>query len=151
MTTSFWPPDDDGTGGGVVVIQGTVPWIVNGSGFLQPVSFVPAYSVYNYFSSISSVPNSVLSTILSFTASSDTYLGEIETSGTNIAEFRVYLNSVLISKQRTHFGWGLNLLFKYSFDLELGLKMVSGDLLEVKVIQTRPTLGDYEARLLYAK
>lgn len=110
-------------------------------------------TVKSLFNSISSVTSGSLTTILSYTvpvATTD-FLGKVEVSGTNIAQFEVYINTVLDARQRTYFGGELNAFFDYAFGTENGYKLNAGDLVEIKVIHSRPTLGDFEARILYAE
>jgi len=105
------------------------------------------------FNTVTSVSSSILTTILSYTVpiGKTDFLGKIQVSGTNIAQYDVYLNSILFSRQRTYFGGSLNALFDYDFEQESGYQLNAGDNIQVKVIHTRPTLGDFEARLLYAE
>lgn len=110
-------------------------------------------AVVSQFNSITSVPSGSLVTILTHTtaAGKNDFLSKIEVSGTNIAQFDVYINSVLSARQRSYFGGALNCLFDFEISQDLGLKTNPGDIIEVKVIHNRPDLGDFEARLLYAE
>lgn len=110
-------------------------------------------TVESLFGSITSVPSGSLTTILTYTVpvSETDYLGKIEVSGTNIGQYDVYINAVLKARQRTYFGGDLNSLFDYTMGQEDGVILNSGDIVEIKVIHNRPMLGDFEARILYAK
>lgn len=142
MATDVWInlPAAQGT---VTVIQGTTPWIVG---------VVPTKTVYSVFNSISSVSNGVLTTILSYTVpiGKTDYLSLIEASGSNMAQFELYLNGTLNARQRTSLT-EFNSQFNFLVDSEIGLPLSSGTLVEIKVIQDRPYLGDYEARMVYAE
>ena len=78
-------------------------------------------------------------------------MGFIEVSGTNIAQYEVYINTVLNARQYTYFGGELNAKFNYDFDQELGYKLNAGDNVQVKVIHVRPYVGDFNARFVYAE
>lgn len=107
-------------------------------------------SVYN---SVSSVSSSILTTILSYTVpvGKTDYLGKIEISGTNTAQYEIFINGNPNGLKRTYFGGSLNETLDYSFGNETGLKLNTGDIVEVKVIHGRPSLGDFEARLIIAE
>jgi hypothetical protein len=112
-----------------------------------------AQIVNSLFGSITSVASGVLTTILSYTVpiGKTDYLGQIEVSGDNIAEFDIYINSVLNARQRTYFGGELNTVFEYNMDSQLGFILNAGDIIQVKVIHNRLSLGSFEARILYAE
>lgn len=127
---------------------------VNADGSLN-VNATPgsAKTIFSTYSAVTSVPSSILTTILSYTvpvATTD-YINLIEVSGDNIAQFEVYINGIINARQRTYFGGNLNLTFNYSLDSETGYILNAGDNIQVKVIHNRPTLGAFEARLLYAE
>lgn len=113
----------------------------------------PPKNINSLFAAITSVPSSVLTTILSYTVpvSKTDFMGFIEVSGTNIAQYEVYINTVLNARQYTYFGGELNAKFNYDFDQELGYKLNAGDNVQVKVIHVRPYVGDFNARFVYAE
>lgn len=141
-----YPGGGGGGGGGGSVTQGTVPWIVAGT-----VDVSGSKTVVSLYNEITSVSSGVLTTILNYTATEIDYVGQIEVSGTNIAQYTVVINGTTNATQRTYFGGALNAVFKYSFDLENGFVLNTGDTIQVQVIQNRPDLGTFEARMLYAK
>lgn len=112
----------------------------------------PAKTVFNVFNSISSVPNGVLTTILSYTVpvGKTDYLSQIQCSGDNMAQYEIYINGVYSASQRTSLQ-AFNALFNFSTDSEIGLSLPSGTVVLVQVIQNRPSLGNYEARIVYAE
>lgn len=111
-----------------------------------------AKTVNSLFGSISSVGNGILTTILSYTVpvSKLDYLSLIEVSGSNMAQFEVYINGTLSARRRTSLT-EYNSQFNFLVDSEIGLSLISGTLLQIMVIQNRPDLGDYEARIVYAE
>lgn len=111
-----------------------------------------AKTVNSLFGSISSVGNGILTTILSYTVpiSKLDYLSLIEVSGSNMAQFEVYINGTLSARRRTSLT-EYNSQFNFLVDSEIGLSLISGTILQIMVIQNRPDLGDYEARIVYAE
>lgn len=103
-------------------------------------------TVRSIFDEALAVPSGSPTTILSYTAPSATTFIRVNTGGTNIAQFEVYINGTLNARQRTYFGATLDTTFDYSAGSE-GFVLNSGDLVEVKVTHQRPSSGDFEARL----
>lgn len=112
--------------------------IINASEILN--NLPPITNTYN---EITSLPASTLTTIVSTTATGNSRLILGEVSGTNIAEFTIEVNSVVIAKARTYFGSSLN----HNFDFKAGITLVNGDVVRARVIHNRPDLGDFNARL----
>lgn len=106
----------------------------------------------NTFAEITSLASGTETTIVTYTApvGKDTYLLASEASGTNIAQYTIYVNASAISKSYTYFGGNLKTEFDFrttEFDFP-GLKVSPGDVLTIKVLHGRPSLGDFNARLL---
>lgn len=99
------------------------------------------------YDEVSSVPSSTLTTIQTFTAAMGvlTYLQKIEISGSNIAEYTVEINGVVEDKKRTYFSGPFNVEFKF-VETGTGLPLDVGDVVRVRVIHTRPTVGDFNSR-----
>lgn len=97
----------------------------------------------NIYNEVLSVANNVLTIITSYTVINPGSLVSIDSSGTNIAEYRVYLNGGVISKKRTYFGDDLNA----SFSFDIGLNVTPGDVIQLRVIHLRPSLGDFNANI----
>lgn len=100
------------------------------------------------YSEITSVAASTLTAIQTFTAQIGvtTYLQKIEVSGSNIAEYTVEINSVVEDKRRTYFSGPLNTEFRF-VETGTGLPLSVGDTVRVRVIHSRPTVGDFNSRL----
>jgi hypothetical protein len=124
---------------------------INADGSINVVdsgsSSLTAFSVFN---SISSVPNGTLTPILNFTASTTNFLSKVEVSGTNMAQFEVWINGALRARQRTSLT-EFNAKFDFAIAEQTALILNSGDNVIVQVIQDRPNLGDYEARMIYGQ
>lgn len=105
-------------------------------------------NVINQYEEVTSVANSTLTTVLSKTFSVLSNLKRVSCSGTNIAEYRVILDGDIISKKRTYLGNSLNVDFIFD---EEGLELLPTSVLEIKVIHSRPDLGDFESNILYTE
>lgn len=93
-------------------------------------------------SSISGVTASTLSTILTYTVTSDVKLTRIGVSGTDYAKFQIFRNTVLIETKRS----GPDRSLDFIFTSPLGL--VSGDVLDIKVTHYAPgVLADFESTI----
>lgn len=103
------------------------------------------------FNEITSVPSAALTTIITYTVpgSTSAQLIRAELSGTNIATYNFYVNSVLSGKKRTYFSGGLDTTFDFIEDnlTQNGLPLNSGDIVEIKVIHSRPMVGTFDARI----
>lgn len=102
--------------------------------------------LFLYYDEITSVPTSIETTIQTFIALAPSFLKQLDVSGTNIAEYRVYLNTALINKKRTYFGGDLNTEISYS-NAGFGLALAISDVVEIKVIHIRPDVGDFNSSL----
>ena len=109
-----------------------------------PVGFGGTF--FSKFSDVTSVSSSSLTTILTHTvpALTSVVLYRIEVSGTNIATYEFYVNSTLKGRRRTWFNGNMSESFEFPVS---GYKLSATDTIDVKVIHTRPSLGDFEARL----
>lgn len=100
----------------------------------------------SYFTELNSVAFGSTETISSYTVPpgrSNTLI-KIDVSGTNIATYDVYLNGVSFARLRTYFGGDLS----HSLDFgNSGFNLQAGDIIEVKVTNFRPSVGDFESRV----
>jgi hypothetical protein len=100
-----------------------------------------AKSLYN---EISSVAIASLSNILTYTVpvGKTATIKKISVSGTNVADYQIFVNSSIVDRRRTYFG-NLN---EY-FYIDNSISLSASDVLYVKVIHERPDVGDFNARL----
>lgn len=91
---------------------------------------------------------SILTTVQTYTApvGKTTFIQKIEVSGTNIAEYSILINAVIQDKKRTYFSGDLNLAFVFA-ETGTGYPLTVGDVVTVKVIHLRPTIGDFNSRI----
>lgn len=105
----------------------------------------PGASSKSFYNEVTSVATSVITTVITYTVPGATTaaLQTIDVSGTNIAQFQVEVNTVVIDKKRTYFSGPFNEVF----DFKGSIPLVAGDVVRVRVLHTRPFVGDFNARL----
>lgn len=120
----------------VNVIGGAIDARLISSGLLR--------SVYN---EILSVASGVTTTIVSYTSpgGSINYLQKIAYSGTNMAQFELLINGIVSDKQYSYFA-GFNGEFIFNETLP-GLLVPVGQVISLRVIHQRPTVGDFNGRI----
>lgn len=90
--------------------------------------------------SITGVVNNVLSTIVTYTAPSDKKVSQVVVSGTVYAKYQLFFNTVLMETRRG--GPDRTLVFEFNNPL----RMLTGDILDVKVIHFDTTnTADFES------
>lgn len=99
------------------------------------------------YGEITSVAAGVLTTIQSYTAPlvGTTYLQLVSVSGTNVAEYRVLRQASIADKKRTYFGGNLNADLMFAGGT--GIPLDPGDTVTVRVIHSRPDVGDFNSRI----
>ena len=107
-------------------------------------SDVPPNLKYLY-NSISSVASGIETTLLTYTPLIHNKILKVDASGDNIAEYRVKINGSFVNIHRTYFGGGLNTVL----DFNSGINLSAGQTLLVTVIHNRPSLGNFNANVLY--
>lgn len=110
-----------------------------------PVTFAQTLNPLNVYNEVTSVGSGVLTTVITLIAVTDSIINQIGVSGTNIAEYRVLIDSTLIKKTRTYFGGNLD----YKLTFGEGLKLTTAQILTVEVIHQRPDLGDFNSTISY--
>ncbi len=103
----------------------------------------------SYFNAITSVPSDSLVVIITLTVPAETqcFLERVEVGGTNIAEYRMYKNDEILHQKRTSLLSGLDNAFIFSSVSKIGILLVAGDVLEIKVIHSQNEPGDFECRI----
>jgi hypothetical protein len=92
--------------------------------------------------SATNVPDSTLTTIVTYTAIAATQITRIGVSGTDYAKFQLFKNTVLIETKRMSPERSLDFIFTNPLDL------ATSDVLEVKVTQyATGVLADYESTI----
>lgn len=82
-----------------------------------------------------------------FSLTNDSKIRAISVSGTNIATYEMFIDSVLIEKKRTYFGSSLDAVFDFS----QGYRVPIGATLEIKAHHFRPSSADFNATLKYTE
>lgn len=101
------------------------------------------------FSQISSVAINSTSTIQTYIVpvSTTAYIQRIDVSGSNIATYEFYVNSIIQGRKRTYFGGNLDISFEFFGSNSDGYSLNTGDIVTVTVINFRPSIGDFESRI----
>lgn len=99
--------------------------------------------VSSYYNEIENVSSGITSLIIQLTAPPNSKIQKVCFSGSNIAEYELTINNVVIDKQRTYFGNSLNGVF----DFQEGLNLTTGSIIRVYVYHIRPSDGDFNARI----
>lgn len=98
----------------------------------------------NVYNEVSAVAASTLTTITTYTVplGKTGLLVLVESSGTNIAEFSVEINSTVQAKRRTYYGSNLDTVFEFN-----NLPLAAGDIILARVKHFRPDFGDFNSRI----
>lgn len=128
------------------VIEPNVDGSINVNVISSPVS---GHTVKCKFNEIIAVPSGSETQIVSYTvpAATTAILQRISTSGDNVARYNVYLNGTPFDTQRTMFGGDFNALFEFIMGTNEGFILNTGDVISVKVLHSRPSVGDFNARV----
>lgn len=91
------------------------------------------------------MPTAVLSTVLTYIvpATSGFFFALAEVTGTNTANYTILIDGSIIARKYTYFGGNLSAEFPFE-----GFKLTTGQIITVQVIQNRPYVGDFSARIL---
>ena len=101
-------------------------------------------AVKNYYNEVLAVPVGVLTVLVTKNVTANSKLTLASFSGTNWGEYRVLLNGSVLEKVRTNVSGAINSEVSFSS----GVALVSGDVVQVSVLNSRTSAGDYNARLL---
>ena len=106
--------------------------------------------VKNIYSEANSVASGATTILVQYTVPlsiTDAVLERISVSGENIAKFTVFVNGTQIDTRRTFYGSSLSEYFEFTTGSSEGFILHPADLLVVKVLHTRPYVGDFEGRI----
>ncbi len=106
--------------------------------------------VKNIYGEANSVASGVTTTVVQYTVPliiTDAVLERISVSGENIAKFTVFWNATQIDTRRTFLGSSLSEYFEFTTGSSEGFALMPGDTIVVKVLHTRPYVGDFEGRI----
>lgn len=112
------------------------------------VDNLPVGITKSVFNEVLAVASGVTTTLGTYTvpAGKTAVLEKIFASGDNIGQYDVFKNGVKIDSMKTYFGGMLNVNFDFSSGYS-GLSLVTGDVITIKVLHTRPSPGDFTARI----
>lgn len=113
-----------------------------------PASNINLVADYN---EVTGVASGIETTVATYTANTlaDCYLERIMGSGTNVSEYRLYQNATIIDKKYSSFT-DFNVVFEFSTGNTSapGLKLGTSDVIYLKIIHTRPSVGNFNANIL---
>ena len=113
--------------------------------YITPVSAGLLPTTVASFSPITGVPDSVETTIDSYTALGDETIGDILLGGTDYARFNIYINTVLSFVVRS------GPMRQANLQLQRPLQLLAGDVLDIKVIHYNIGVSaDFESTILNA-
>lgn len=138
----------DGTDTLAINTDGSINANITGSVSISSgdVNVIETGTVATVYNEVLSIASATLTTIVSYTAVQPSRLKVVEVSGTNIAEFTVYVNGSPIHKKRTYYGY-----LDSSFQFSKGYALVASDVVQVKVLHYQSTVGDFSAFALLLK
>lgn len=104
----------------------------------------------NTFNEITGVAQGIQTTVAAYTVPvlKHGYLSRIDYSGTNIATYDVQINGMVQDKKRTNYAVSLNDFTNFESNGNTGIPLFAGDIIIVTVLHDRPTVGDFNARIL---
>lgn len=133
-----------------LITDGIDAMVINGDGSINVnvVSGNSSSDYKSYFSEVTSVASSVLTTIQTYIVplAATNHLQKVDISGTNIAAYTVVINGITQNKVYTHFN-NLNSVIDFMGNGQNGYPLTAGDIVQIKVIHNRPMLGDFNCRL----
>lgn len=113
---------------------------------LGPILSSEYGTTVNTFNEVSGVASGVLTTVLSYTPAVSGTLQFAQASGDNYAEYYVYVNGVLVAKNRSYYT-----NFNSSFDFKRGIAFNAGNIILVRVLHSSASLGTFNASIQTAE
>lgn len=104
-------------------------------------------NIYNEANSVASGADTLLVQYTVPMGITNSVLQRISVSGENIAKFTVFVNGTKIDTRRTFLGSSLSEYFEFITGSSDGFILNPSDLLVVRLVHTRPYVGDFEGRI----
>lgn len=141
--------------GGTVSIQDSSGNPLTSSSGALNVNLVQApadnISLVTTFNEVTNVASGIETTVVTYTANdlAICFIERIMSSGTNVSEYRLYRNADIIDKKYSSYT-EYNVVFEFSTgDTSApGLKIGDTDVIYLKAIHTRPSVGSFNANIL---
>jgi hypothetical protein len=99
------------------------------------------------YSEVTSVASGIETIVVTKTTAVAKKLTKIVCGGSNIALFTLNIDGAMVAKCRTNFGS----LLANELDFGSGIDVASGKTIELKVLHSRPYVGDFEGSLIFIK
>lgn len=129
--------------------DGSLTVVVNTPPGGLPVTFISPGTLVSSYNEVSAIGAASPTIIHTYTVpiGATAQLQKIDVSGTNIAEYKVTINSATADKKRTYFGGALNEEFDFAKYAKSGIELAASDIVAVIVTHNRPFIGDFNARI----
>lgn len=122
----------------------------DGSVNVNIVSAQTDNKVKNQYGEALAVPAGVETTIVSYVTPliiSSAILQRISVSGENVGRFQVFINGTLVDTRRTYYGGNFSEYFEFAVNTTDGFTLEPGDIVVVKILHSKPYVGDFEGRI----
>lgn len=115
---------------------------------VEPVPSSNSLSVSTY-NEVVAIPGGSTMSLVTYTVpvGKQAVLQKSAVSGANIGRYDLLINSIVQDTIRTMFGADLSGMFDFTSGNTSGLLLSAGDVVEVKVLNPRPYIGDFNARI----
>lgn len=127
-----------------MIIQTPIPLDVNVARVSHSEDVIPLYD--EALAVPASTPTIINSYTMPILVDTEVFLNLVTASGDNYCIFEVKLNGSTIEKGRTSPAEGYDKDFNFSGE-NRGLKLLTGDLVEVTCTHYRPFVGDFNSRI----
>lgn len=139
---------------GAVEVHGqngnTIEPNVDGSINVNIVNAQTSNIVHNEYGTASSVPGGVETSIVQYVVPgtlTSAVLQRISVSGENVGRYQVFVNGIVIDTRRTYYGANFSEYFEFAVGTADGYGLVPGDIVAVKILHSRPYIGNFEGRI----
>jgi hypothetical protein len=108
------------------------------------------YQSFNYYDSVTAVPAGAETVVIQRTVLPSTamVLANVQFSGTNIATYRLYIDSDIIGTHVTWHDGNISDSMSFALDQLAGLRINAGQTLKLTAQHGRPFIGDFTGRFL---
>ena len=108
-----------------------------------------AFEFKNTYAEVNAVTSGSNTDIATYTVpvGKDFYLQSVAMSGTNIAQYTVTVDGNTVARLHTYFGGTLTTQLNFAHGADRGWKLTTGQVVKVRVIHLRPSLGDFNATI----
>lgn len=105
--------------------------------------------IISVYDEVTALTSGILTDLVTYTVpvGKDAYLQRVTFNGENIAAYSLLNGATTLNKHNTYFSGPLYGEFNFSTAVREGIKIVSGDIITLKVIHSRPTMADFHGTI----